>query len=107
MSNHYCQSRSKYSRTKDLYKLPKGQQILVINDTIEHAVETAISLKNIYFEHDYIAYDPMDLMPSNIDWIITPGEMELVPREFENVIDIGPRTLDFKTVLETAKFHEM
>ena len=92
--------------TKDLYKLQKGQQILVINDTIEHAVETATSLKSIYFEHDYIAYDPMNLIPSNIDWIVTPGEMELVPREFENVIDIGPRTLDFKTVLETAKFVE-
>ena len=92
--------------TKDLYKLQKGQQILVINDTIEHAVETAISLKSIYFEHDYIAYDPMNLIPSNIDWIVTPGEVELVPREFENVIDIGPRTLDFKTVLETAKFVE-
>ncbi len=90
--------------TKELYKLLEGQQILVINDTIEHAVETAISLKNIYFEHDYIAYDPMDLMPSTINWIVTPGEMELVPREFENVIDIGPRTLDFKTVQEAAKF---
>ncbi|MBO0603178.1 hypothetical protein I2483_16045 [Sporosarcina sp. E16_3] len=89
--------------TKELYKLQEGQQILVINDTIEHAVETAISLKNIYFEHDYIAYDPVDLMPSTINWIVTPGEMELVPREFENVIDIGPRTLDFKTVQETAK----
>ncbi|MEK4711804.1 MULTISPECIES: winged-helix domain-containing protein [Sporosarcina] len=90
--------------TKDLYKLLNGQQILVINDTMEHAVETARSLKSIYFEHDYIAYDPMNLMPSNINWIVTPGEKELVPREFENVIDIAPRTLDFKTVLETAKF---
>lgn len=89
--------------TRELYKLPEGQQILIINDTIEHAVETAVSLKNIYFEHDYIAYDPMDLMPSTIDWIVTPGEMELVPGEFENVIDIGFRTLDFKTVQEIAK----
>ena len=90
--------------TKDLCNLPKGQQFLVINDTMEHAIETAISLENIYFEHDYIAYDPMDLIPPNIDWIITPGETILVPREFENVIDIGPRTLDFKTVLETVNF---
>ena len=49
--------------TKELHRLPKGQQILVINDTFEHAEETAISLENIYFEHEYIAYDPMDLIP--------------------------------------------
>jgi hypothetical protein len=89
--------------TSALHKLPKGQQILVINDTVEHAEETAISLENIYFEHEYIAYDPMDLIPSTIDWIVTPGEMELVPKGFPNVIDIGPRGLDFNTVSQIAE----
>jgi hypothetical protein len=88
--------------TKELYKLPKGQQILVINDTVEHSVETAISLENIYFEHEYTAFDPTGLIPENISWIVTPGEMELVPKGFTNVIDIGPRGLDFNTVLKIA-----
>ncbi|QUW21326.1 hypothetical protein JSQ81_16170 [Sporosarcina sp. Marseille-Q4063] len=88
--------------TKELYKLPKGQQILVINDTVEHAEETAISLENIYFEHEYTAFDPTGLIPENISWIVTPGEMELVPKGFTNVIDIGPRGLDFNTVLKIA-----
>ena len=90
--------------TKELMNLLKGQQILVINDTIEHAMETAISLENIYFEHDYIAYDPMDLIPPISIGLLPLGRWKLVPREFENVIDIGPRTLDFKTVLETVNF---
>lgn len=88
--------------TKEIYQLPRGQQILVISDTVEHAEETAISLENIYFEHEYIVYDPMLLIPPNINWIVTPGEMELVPKGFSNVIDIGPRGLDFNTVLKIA-----
>ena len=90
--------------TKELMSLPKGQQILIINDTFEHAEETAVSLENIYFEHDYVPYDPLHPIPSNIDFIITPGEIELVPKQFGNVIDIGPRTLAFNTVVEIVKY---
>ncbi|MEK4484454.1 winged-helix domain-containing protein [Psychrobacillus sp. FSL H8-0484] len=93
--------------TKELLKLPKGRQILVINDTAEHAEETAISLENIYFEHEYIAYDLVQSFPSDMDVIVTPGEMELVPKQFESVIDIGPRTLDFQTVLKIASLLNM
>ncbi|WP_039042189.1 winged-helix domain-containing protein [Sporosarcina sp. ZBG7A] len=84
--------------TEKLSGLPFGQRILIINDTVEHAVETATSLKKIYYEHHYKTYDPMNAVPSDIDWIVTPGEMELVPAAFKNVIDIGPRTLDFLTI---------
>ena len=93
--------------TKELLKLPKGRQILVINDTAEHAEETAISLENIYFEHEYIAYDMKQTLPSDMDIIVTPGEMSLVPKQFENVIDIGPRTLDFQTVLKISNLLNM
>jgi len=89
-------------QTQELLKLPAKQRILVINDTVEHAVETTKSLSDIYYEHEYIAYDPMNLIPEKIDWLVTPGEMELVPKEFTNVIDIGQRILDFNTVLELA-----
>ncbi|MBD7909042.1 winged-helix domain-containing protein [Sporosarcina gallistercoris] len=84
--------------TEKLSSLSKGQRILIINDTVEHAVETASSLKKIYYEHHYRTYDPMNAVPTDIDWIVTPGEMELVPAAFTNVIDIGPRTLDFLTI---------
>ncbi len=84
--------------TKKLSALPVGQQFLIINDTVEHADETAESLSNIYYEHEYQTYDPSHAVPANMDWIITPGEMELVPAAYKNVIDIGPRTLDFLTI---------
>ncbi|WP_342513112.1 winged-helix domain-containing protein [Sporosarcina sp. FSL K6-1522] len=87
---------------KELLKLPKGQRILVISNTFEHAEGAAVSIENIYFEHEYTAYNPMDLIPQNVDLIVTLGEREHVPRQFDNVIDIGPRTLDLKTILTLA-----
>lgn len=84
--------------TKKLSALPSGQRFLIINDTVEHADETAESLSAIYYEHEYQTYDPLHAVPATIDWIITPGEMELVPAAYKNVIDIGPRTLDFLTI---------
>ncbi|ALS79589.1 hypothetical protein ACQKDD_07190 [Planococcus kocurii] len=93
--------------TKKLLSLPKKQQILIINDTSEHAVETVNSLRNIFFEHEYSAYDSISSIEPTTDWIVTPGEIELVPKGFTNVIDIGPRIVDFNTVLEISSCLDM
>lgn len=93
--------------TKKLMSLPKNQQILIINDTTEHAEETVNSLKDIFFEHEYSVYDSMSLIEPTTDWLVTPGEMELVPKGFTNVIDIGPRIVNFNTVLEIASYLDM
>lgn len=90
--------------TKQIFDLPKAQRILVISDLEEHVEETVQSLKDIYFEHEYISYHPEKAFPEDIDWIVTPGEQELVPRGFRNVIDIGPRGISFESVLEIAEF---
>lgn len=89
--------------TKELIRLPSGQKILVVNDTLEHAKETAFSLKNIYFEHDYFVDSGINSIPAAVDLIVTPGEMQLVPNHFTNVIDIGPRILDYQTFLKLTK----
>ncbi len=85
-----------------LSALEGGQRILIINDTVEHGEETAVSLKTIFYEHTYQVYDPADTVPTDIDWIVTPGEPALVPAAFPNVIDIGPRTLDYLTIRQIA-----
>jgi hypothetical protein len=88
--------------TKELIRLPDGQNILVVNDTFEHSKETAFSLENIYFEHHYFVDDGVSPIPESIDYIVTPGEKQLVPEHFTNVIDIGPRLLDYQTFLELS-----
>lgn len=94
------------ANTKRLIDLPAGQKLLVVNDTLENAQETLDSLKNIFFTHSYYLDDennPDQAVPADIDYIVTPGEMEFVPSRFLNVIDIGDRLLSYSTVWAIAE----
>lgn len=94
------------ANTKRLIDLPAGQKLLVVNDTLENAQETLDSLKNIFFTHMYYLDDennPDQTIPSDIDYIVTPGEMEFVPSRFLNVIDIGDRLLSYGTIWSIAE----
>ncbi|WP_224654081.1 hypothetical protein, partial [Escherichia coli] len=75
------------ANTKRLIDLPAGQKLLVVNDTLENAQETLDSLKNIFFTHTYYLDDennPEQAIPADIDYIVTPGEMEFVPSRYSN-----------------------
>ena len=94
------------ANTKRLIDLPAGQKLLVVNDTLENAQETLDSLKNIFFTHTYYLDDennPDQAIPSDIDYIVTPGEMEFVPSRYSNVIDIGDRLLSYGTIWAIAE----
>lgn len=94
------------ANTKRLIDLPAGQKLLVVNDTLENAQETMDSLKNIFFTHTYFLdgdNDTDQVIPTDIDYIVTPGEMEFVPSRFSNVIDIGDRLLSYDTVWAIAE----
>lgn len=92
-----------YTNTTQLTKLPPGQKILVVNDSKKNTVETVESLRDIVFEHEYIAYDPEKTTSSSYDHIVTPGERHLLPKELPNVIDIGWRLLDISTIEEIVR----
>ncbi|AIF45563.1 sigma 54-interacting transcriptional regulator [Virgibacillus sp. SK37] len=96
-----------YVNTKELLNLPSGQEILVVNDNKTNADETVQSLSETVFEHNYQAYSPTEVMPKTIDYIVTPGEGHLLPKELSNVIDIGSRLLDFNTVEEIIQLLEI
>ncbi|MCM3638567.1 hypothetical protein M3152_12745 [Sporosarcina luteola] len=94
------------ANTKRLIDLPAGQKLLVVNDTLENAQETLDSLMNIFFTHSYYLDDennPGQEIPEDIDYIVTPGEIEFVPSQFSNVIDIGDRLLSYGTVWAIAE----
>ncbi|WP_019377545.1 sigma 54-interacting transcriptional regulator [Virgibacillus halodenitrificans] len=96
-----------YVNTKELLNLSPGQEILVVNDNKTNADETVQSLSETVFEHNYQAYSPTEAMPKTIDYIVTPGEGHLLPKELSNVIDIGSRLLDFNTVEEIIHLLEI
>ncbi|MCX7695738.1 MAG: sigma 54-interacting transcriptional regulator [Caloramator sp.] len=86
---------------KILYINP-NENVLLVNDTYETALESIELLKNFGF--DFINYTPY-YPNSNIDtskfkYAITPGEPHLVPHNIKNVIDIGPRIIDITTIVE-------
>ena len=89
-----------YTNTQKLLNLPSGQQILVVNDNKSNTDETVQSLRETVFEHNYQAYLPEKSIPKDIDYIVTPGERDILPKGLSKVIDIGPRLLDFNTIGE-------
>ncbi|MCT4619911.1 MAG: sigma 54-interacting transcriptional regulator [Marinisporobacter sp.] len=85
---------------KKILQLPKGKNILVVNDTDRNTKEVVEELRECVFEHNYYGY-PMDTdIPTEIDYVITPGEMKLIPEGMKNVIDIGPRVIDLETTIK-------
>lgn len=95
---------------KPIMELPDNQKLLIVNDSLENAEETVASLKDVFFNHEYLLLDPqnntLDIY-KEIDYIITPGEMEFVPSKFSNVFDIGDRLLSYKTIWKVAEALDM
>ena len=94
------------ANSKQLIDLPPGRKLLIVNDTLENAQETMDSLKNIFFKHTYFLDGENDtdrFIPEDIDYIVTPGEMEFVPSRYSNVIDIGDRLVSYGSVWEIAE----
>ncbi|HAQ07604.1 MAG TPA: Fis family transcriptional regulator [Bacillus bacterium] len=91
-----------FVNAKEIINLPSRKKILVVNDTKTNTDETVDSLRRTIFEHDYIPYNPDESIPHSIDYILTPGEKNLLPSGLTNVIDIGSRLLDIETFYELA-----
>lgn len=92
-----------YVNMAKLLSSPKGKNILVVNDTKENTDETVQALQEAVFEHNYFSYNPDSDIPFNIDYVVTLGEMQLVPEGGFEVIDIGYRVLALETVFEVFK----
>lgn len=82
--------------------LPEGKKVLLVNDVKETAYEAIDELKSIGIDYlDYIPYYPqMDEDISNVEIAITPGEKDKVPSGIKKIYDIGPRIIDFTTIIE-------
>ena len=92
---------------KRLLDIPEGKNILVVNDTQNNTEEIIEELKENVFEHSYYPYCPDEPIPDFIDYVITPGEIDLIPKGISNVIDIGARVIDIETIFEINKCFQM
>lgn len=94
---------SRSVKQKDIYKLfslPKGMDILVVNDNEQTILETMSTLYHIGINHlNLIPYDKNNEY-KHIKVCVTPGEVHLVPEYIDEIIDIGHRFIDISTFLQ-------
>ncbi len=88
---------------EQISQIPPKSNVLVVNDTYESTIQTAYSL----YEP---AFGNLNLIPYNstlehtgiykdIQYAITPGELQLVPEYISHIINIGYREVSFSTML--------
>jgi transcriptional regulator with PAS, ATPase and Fis domain len=84
-----------------LFHIPKGTEILLVNDEMENAEEVIKLLREIGLDYlNYIPYAPGSRVNSSAKLAVTPGEVALVPKHIETIIDIGARVIDITTIIE-------
>ncbi|UOQ94903.1 sigma 54-interacting transcriptional regulator [Halobacillus shinanisalinarum] len=85
---------------KELLYLESGKRILVVNDNYNDTMQTVDSLREILPSHIYYPYVAQKPTPKKIDFVVTPGETNLIPKGFPHIIDIGPRVISIETLIK-------
>lgn len=84
-----------------LFSIPKGTEVVVVNDEMENSQEVIKLLLDIGIDYlRYVPYAPGFPLTSKSNIAITPGETSLVPSSITTIIDIGPRVIDLTTIIE-------
>jgi len=84
-----------------LFLIPKGSQVLVVNDIFENAEEVISLLRDIGLDHlNYEPYAPGTAYDTHIKYAVTPGEVALIPKGISHIIDLGSRIIDITTIIE-------
>lgn len=86
-----------------IMKIPKNEDVLIVNDTPERAIETASMLYELGIGHlNFVVYDQAknDGRYDGIKYAIVPNEPQLVPDTVDNVINVGYRKIGFDTMVQ-------
>ena len=90
-----------------IMNIPKGSEVLVVNDSFDSAVHAGRALYEVGAGHlNLIPYDP-ELETSGIyrgfEYALTPGEVNMVPSYIPNVIDFHYRVIGFSTLVQISE----
>ena len=92
---------------KELIFLEQKKRILVVNDNYNNTIQTVDSLQQFLPNLNFYAYLSDKPMPEKIDFVVTPGETNLIPKGFPKMIDIGPRIISIETLLEVKQLFQL
>lgn len=88
----------------EILNIPKGTNVLLVNDSYSTAVETLCSLYELGINHiNLLPFDPNDSdnpVYKKYKCCITPDEVQLVPDHIKNIINIGYREISFDTLIQ-------
>lgn len=84
-----------------LLNLKKGENILLVNDDKETCETVIKQLKSHGIDHvNYFPYYPGIKSYKKTNIAVTPGEIDIVPEELKEVIDIKSRKMDITSLTE-------
>lgn len=90
-----------YHEVGELFKIPAGTDVLLVNDSPENTYQTIALLQTLGVDHiNYHPCAPQLGRSPRLSIAVTPGERELVPDFVERVVDIGVRLIDITTIVE-------
>lgn len=91
------------SSLEPLRSLPTDTKAMLVNTTLEMAVDTIRLIHNAGINHIELVpvYPGMEEIPK-LDLAITPGEPGLVPAQVSQVIDLDDRVLSMQTITNLA-----
>lgn len=90
-----------YSNIEKLLFLPEGCKVLFVNDCKETTYSCIDILMKLEIDHiKYIPYYPGIKSYPLCDIAVTPGEIDVVPKGIQTVIDLGTRPFDMSTLIE-------
>lgn len=90
-----------YDTLNDIFRIPEGSTVYLLNDFYSSALETIAYLKELGITH--IKYEPLHpgaKADPQIKTVVTVGEHDLMPPSAEEIIDIGIRTIGISTIVE-------
>lgn len=86
-------------KMKLLFDIPPNTDVLVVNVIYESALDVVEELAAIGIDHaKFHPYDPRKPLTNKFIYAITPGEIQLVPKDIPRVIDIGDRLFSIATI---------
>lgn len=89
-----------YDKIEELFQLPEGEKVLLVNDEEETTMECIENLKSLEINHInlYPYYPGIGKEYKGITVAITPGEVSKVPSYIKKVYNILPRGIDLFTI---------
>ena len=88
-----------------LLDIPRGAEVLVVNDLYENAVEVVNELATFGVDqYTFVPYSPGHPLEKRFEYAVTIGEYDRILKEIPHVVDLGMRQINLLTVAEILKF---